>query len=121
MIESTDLEIIHENMIRELASDGIKILKVYVCMDHWETNSHRRKPNPGMFFEASAEFGLRLDKTVYIGDDSRDCKAAFNAGTRCVFLGTKEELSELQKNQWPQLVSEKFPSVPSIERLVTTV
>jgi D-glycero-D-manno-heptose 1,7-bisphosphate phosphatase len=114
MVDPVDLEMIHENMVRELAADGIQILKVYVCPDHWETNSYRRKPNPGMFFEASSDFNLRLDETLYIGDDTRDCVAAANAGTRCVFIGDPAELLGLPEPQRPRLVANGFPSPAQI-------
>jgi D-glycero-D-manno-heptose 1,7-bisphosphate phosphatase len=118
MVDPVDLEMIHENMLRELAADGIQILKVYVCPDHWETNSYRRKPNPGMFFEASSDFNLRLDKTFYIGDDTRDCVAAANAGTKCVFIGDPVELASLPETQRPNLVTIGFPNPAQIKSIL---
>jgi len=115
MVDPVDVQKIHENMVRELAADGIQILGVYVCPDHWETNSYRRKPNPGMFFEASSDFNLRLDKTLYIGDDTRDCVAAANAGTQCVFIGDPLELSGLPETQRPGLVVNGFPNPAQIK------
>jgi D-glycero-D-manno-heptose 1,7-bisphosphate phosphatase len=86
MIDSIDLEIIHKNMIASLASEDIDVLKVYCCPDHWEANSFMRKPAPGMFFQAANEYLLRLDRCFYVGDDERDCQAAFNAGCAMVYL-----------------------------------
>lgn len=95
MVDPTDLDTIHTSMIKKFKQEGVTILKVYVCPDHWETQSFRRKPNPGMFFEASRDFNFRLDKTIYIGDDVRDCEAAYNAGTNCVYVGDPFELKNI--------------------------
>jgi D-glycero-D-manno-heptose 1,7-bisphosphate phosphatase len=87
MVDPEELRKIHENMVSELALDGVTILQVYTCTDHWETNSYRRKPNPGMFYEATSDFGFRLDRSLYVGDDLRDCLAAKNAGCDSVLIG----------------------------------
>ena len=118
MIDSSKLEEIHQNMVGTLKDDGVDILKVYVCPDHWETNSFRRKPNPGMFFEASQDFGLRLDRTIYIGDDTRDCEAAFHAGTRCVYVGDMAELDSLPDIQRPFQIFKKLAMPSEITKLV---
>ena len=97
----SDLERIHSNMIKQLASDGIEILKIYYSPHHWEENSFMRKPQPGMFFEASKEFRIRLDKTLYIGDDSRDCQAGYNAGCPSIFIGEADELKDLKDEEKP--------------------
>ena len=52
-----------------------------------KVKSFRRKPNPGMFFEVSQKYLLRLDETFYIGDDPRDCEAAKNASCRSILIG----------------------------------
>ena len=45
-----------------------------------------------MFYQASRKWLLRLDKTLYIGDDPKDMKAAQNAGSWGIFLGLKNKL-----------------------------
>ena len=42
-----------------------------------------------MFFEASSKHLFRLDKTFYIGDDLRDCEAAFNANCNGLIVSDK--------------------------------
>lgn len=120
MVDPVELASIHSKMVRAMAAEGIEILRVYVCPDHWETGSFRRKPNPGMFFEASYDFSLRLDETLYIGDDPRDCVAAANAGTKCVFIGDTAELAGLPETQKPNLVSKSFPNIHQIETVLAS-
>tara|TARA_Y100000991_G_scaffold212040_1_gene195466 strand:- start:80 stop:1333 length:1254 start_codon:yes stop_codon:yes gene_type:complete len=90
-IDPINLNQIHTRMIKYLNKLNIKILKIYVSTDHWQSNSFRRKPNPGMLFEASKEFLFRLDHTFFIGDDPRDCMAAVNAGCGSLFLTNKSK------------------------------
>ena len=86
MIRPVDLEEIHSKMIDSLAYEGIEVLNVYMCPDHWNDDTFMRKPSPGMFFQAAREFYLRMDHSLYIGDDERDCEAALNAGCGMIFI-----------------------------------
>ena len=85
-VDREKLSEIHEKMLEHLNHLNIKIIKIFVSTDHWKSNSFRRKPNPGMLFEASKEFLFRLDQTFFIGDDKRDCLAAYNAGCGSLLL-----------------------------------
>jgi D-glycero-D-manno-heptose 1,7-bisphosphate phosphatase len=82
---------INRRMVGELASQGIDVLDVYVCPHHWDEGCTCRKPAPGLFFQASRQHLLRMDRTVYIGDDPRDCRAAFNAECECVLVGPERD------------------------------
>jgi len=101
MITPNDLEEIHRNMTKELADDGVTVLKVYVSPHHWEENSFMRKPSPGMFFQAARDFNLRMDRCLYIGDDERDCIAAANAGCGMLYLSNNEISSALNETPVP--------------------
>jgi D-glycero-D-manno-heptose 1,7-bisphosphate phosphatase len=109
-LNKNTLELIHSKMIEELEKDGIEIIDIYVCPHHWDEGCYCRKPNPGMLFQASNKHLLRLDKTVFIGDDLRDCQTAFKAGCHSIFIGKEEKLKKLSKDEYPifnsQLLSE---------------
>lgn len=87
LVDRQELDLIHRNMVQALARRGVEIVAVYVSPHHWNENSIMRKPEPGMFFQASGDLRFRLDRVLYIGDDIRDCQAAANAGCGMVFLG----------------------------------
>lgn len=109
---------VNEQMIRTLRRKGIRILDIYICPHHWEENCFCRKPNPGLFFQASRDWLFRLDKTYFIGDDPRDCQAAYNAGCKSIFLGEKTELAHLPPEEHPQLVFENLEEiVPYLDKL----
>jgi len=87
LVDKQELDLIHRNMVQTLARRGVEVVAVYVSPHHWNENSIMRKPEPGMFFQASGDLRFRLDRVLYIGDDIRDCQAAANAGCGMVFLG----------------------------------
>lgn len=90
MVSPIELEKIHRNMKIELKKLGVDIIDIYLCPHHWNDSCSCRKPNPGMFFKAAKDHCLRLDRTLYIGDDPRDFEAAMNAGTKCVIISEEK-------------------------------
>jgi len=111
MIEPNELSRIHSNLINECQKYGIEILKIYICPHHWDHKCDCRKPKAGMFYAASKDFNVRLDKTLFIGDDIRDCKAAYNAGSKSVFIGDDSELLSLPEKYKPIYSSNKLSNI----------
>tara|TARA_B100000965_G_C19601104_1_gene762723 strand:- start:2222 stop:3469 length:1248 start_codon:yes stop_codon:yes gene_type:complete len=101
MITEENLNEITQKMTKKLRDLGINILETYVCKHHWDDDCFCRKPEPGNFFLASENYQFRLDKSIYVGDDSRDCQAAFNAGCKSIFLGAPSELNKLTNQEMP--------------------
>jgi D-glycero-D-manno-heptose 1,7-bisphosphate phosphatase len=61
----------------------------YFCPDHPDKASNRRKPNPGMLFEAAQDLDLRLGDCFMIGDKESDIEAGLNAGVKAAIWITK--------------------------------
>lgn len=66
-------------MLSDLEEKGIRIEGVYYCPHHPEGRLEKytkickcRKPKTGLFYQAAAELGLDLDKSIAIGDKPRD-------------------------------------------------
>ncbi len=91
MLKSKTVDEINARMVFELREQGIDVSDVYICPHHWDEGCSCRKPNPGMFFRASRSHLLRMDRTVYVGDDPRDSRAAFNAECLSVLIGPERE------------------------------
>jgi len=89
-----DLNKINEFIRAEFLSLGLRLLEIYVCTDHWNSESEFRKPNPGMFLAAAIEHKFRLDHSIYVGDDIRDAVAAKNAGCKCVLVSPGELIED---------------------------
>jgi D-glycero-D-manno-heptose 1,7-bisphosphate phosphatase len=52
-----------------------------------------RKPAPGLFIAAEADFALDMENSIMIGDKASDLRAARDAGVRtCLLLGDAHEL-----------------------------
>jgi D-glycero-D-manno-heptose 1,7-bisphosphate phosphatase len=63
------------------------ISTTYFCPDHPEKESDRRKPAPGMLFEAAHDLDLSLGESFMIGDKESDVEAGLNAGVKaCVWI-----------------------------------
>ena len=114
-MNASELSRIHTNLLDLCQKSRIEILKIYVCPHHWDDSCDCRKPKAGMFYAASKDFLVRLDKTLYIGDDVRDCEAAYNAGMKSLFIGDDSQLSNLRDVQKPIYSSNKlFDILPNI-------
>ena len=57
-------------------NENISILDIYVCSHHRDENCCCRKPKPGMFYKASIEHHIRLDKSIFIGVHEKDIQEA---------------------------------------------
>ena len=59
-----------------------------------------------------------MDKTVFIGDDPRDCQAAYNAGCNSLYLGREEEVSSLSSFEFPQWIFNNLEeALPVLEKI----
>jgi len=111
---------IDRRMVEDLAGEGVTILRSYYCLHHWTEECSCRKPRPGLLLQASRDFLLPLPRTWYIGDDPRDCTAAWEAGCQAAYLGEFHELEPLPAEQRPQLLlhelSEMLELLPDSEK-----
>lgn len=64
-------------------SAGCPLTAIYHCP---ELEGARRKPAPGMFLEASADWEIDLPHSLSLGDKERDAAAAYAAGIRRNYL-----------------------------------
>ena len=80
LITREELDAIHEKLKQMLQSVGAHLDGLYVCTDHPNQPTHRRKPEPGMLLEALGEFSASPAETPMVGDALRDLQAACSAG-----------------------------------------
>ncbi|HEX9465288.1 MAG TPA: HAD-IIIA family hydrolase [Alphaproteobacteria bacterium] len=74
------LDRIHERLARELAAEGARVDALFICTDHPDQATRRRKPGPGMLEEALSRFHASPALTPMIGDNLRDLEAAAAVG-----------------------------------------
>jgi D-glycero-D-manno-heptose 1,7-bisphosphate phosphatase len=80
LCDKETVEHIHARLASQTAKLGGKIDAFFCCYDHPETPTSRRKPAPGMLFEALRQFHATPQHTPFIGDALRDLQAATAAG-----------------------------------------
>jgi D-glycero-D-manno-heptose 1,7-bisphosphate phosphatase len=85
-ISEADYRAVELEFARQLG-DGV-IDASYYCPDLPDTNSPRRKPAPGMIFEAQRDHRLDLARSYFIGDKTSDIECGRNAGVRTILVQT---------------------------------
>jgi D-glycero-D-manno-heptose 1,7-bisphosphate phosphatase len=58
----------------------------YFCADTPQSESERRKPNPGMLLEAARDLDIDLEQSYMVGDKPSDTQAGIRAGVRATIL-----------------------------------
>ena len=58
----------------------------YFCPDLPDSGSPRRKPEPGMIFEAQRDHQIDLARSFFVGDKAIDAECGRRAGVRTVLL-----------------------------------
>lgn len=81
-----DYRAVQKEFLRQLGEGFIDA--TYYCPDPPGTNSLRRKPAPGMIFEAQREHNLALARSYCIGDKASDVECGRNAGVKTILVQT---------------------------------
>jgi D-glycero-D-manno-heptose 1,7-bisphosphate phosphatase len=81
-----DYRAVEAEFVRQLG-DGL-LDGSYHCPDPPGTNSTRRKPAPGMIFEAQRDHHLDLARSWFVGDKASDIECGRKAGVRTILVQT---------------------------------
>ncbi len=109
--KEAELARIHENMTREIADAGGRIDAIYYCPDT-DNESPNRKPNPGMAWQAKADFPqIDFAGSLMVGNNLSDLIFGRNAGMKTAFLRTTlpeqvipEGLADIEAASLPDLL-----------------
>ena len=85
LITPAQYEAVNAELLRQL---GGGIDAIYFCADHPDSPSERRKPQPGMLYEAASELDIDLSSSWMIGDKPIDVECGRNAGCRTMLVRT---------------------------------
>jgi D-glycero-D-manno-heptose 1,7-bisphosphate phosphatase len=80
LVAPEEVDRIHAECERLAAAHGGHFDGFYVCPDPPDSATDRRKPKPGMLFEAARDHGYDLFRSYMIGDTQRDLAAGRAAG-----------------------------------------
>ena len=81
LILRSDVDAMHEFMMRELPVDVLK-----ACFHRRDDHCACRKPRPGMLLEAAGELGIDLTRSFMVGDRNSDVEAGRAAGCATVLI-----------------------------------
>tara|TARA_Y100000992_G_C21270979_1_gene496818 strand:+ start:2095 stop:2655 length:561 start_codon:yes stop_codon:yes gene_type:complete len=101
IIRYEDLTQIHNKFVSSCLEHGGKIFLTYYCYDHPDSNSNKRKPQPGMYLDIADRLGINLSDVFAVGDSPKDMIAALSSG--CKPLGVKTGNGSEIKNQMPEV------------------
>ncbi len=85
-ITEAQYEAVQEELMRQLGAGAIDA--VYFCPDPPGIPSSRRKPAPGMVWEAGEAYDIDLPHSYFIGDKDTDIECGQRAGTRTILVLT---------------------------------
>ncbi len=94
LMTEQDLADVHAYMCSLLAEHGFAPDAIEYCPDLDGTNSTRRKPAPGMLFDASQHLDIDLSSSWMIGDSITDAQAGKKAGTTTILIGDYSDVPE---------------------------
>ena len=80
LFDVVSLNAMHAKMHKLLALQGGRIDAVFYCPHTAEDNCRCRKPQPGLFEQIGARFGMPLKGVPAVGDSLRDVLAGAAAG-----------------------------------------
>jgi D-glycero-D-manno-heptose 1,7-bisphosphate phosphatase len=86
LISFTQLASIHDSINGQIGEVGGIPLEFFTCVHLVEDNCECRKPKPGLLINAMNSFGVKPDRTVFIGDQDSDKMAAESAAVDFFFL-----------------------------------
>jgi D-glycero-D-manno-heptose 1,7-bisphosphate phosphatase len=80
------LELIHDQMRSHLARQGARLDAIYYC-PHDQGECHCRKPDIGLFEQATKDFPqVTADNSAVIGDSISDIEAGRRLGMKTIFI-----------------------------------
>lgn len=118
VMSQADVDAIHEEMLREVERAGLQLTDVIVCTAADDADP-RRKPNPGMLFEAAKRHQLDLSRSWMIGDNPKDIEAGRRAGCRTILVSTEEppvsaDFQVQHLNELPALLNRILPDASRV-------
>lgn len=81
-----EYRVVEREVERQLGNGAVDA--TYFCADLPDSASARRKPEPGMIWEAQREHNLDLRRSFFIGDKATDIDCGKNAGLRTILVET---------------------------------
>lgn len=86
-----ELQLIHNKMEADLASEGAAVDAIYYCPHLPSRNCSCRKPSNGLLLKASRDFNIDFKKSFMVGDMPMDINAGNSMGCKTVLLSNSQD------------------------------
>ncbi|HVU45323.1 MAG TPA: HAD family hydrolase [Terracidiphilus sp.] len=94
-----DVKMLHAEFQKQLAAHGAYIDRFYVC-PHDNDECNCRKPLPGLFEQARADFPeIDVSTSVMIGDSRVDMQFGKRLGMRTILIESSEDIRKLDDSE----------------------
>ena len=113
LIKESKLIEINRYIYKSFTENNLNLLNIYFCIDHPEKSTVRRKPDVGMFLEASNDFNIKLSDCLMIGDALSDILPAIKLGMDSMFVlsgGGGDSIQSFYKDFKPNYIVENLLS-----------
>jgi histidinol-phosphate phosphatase family protein len=94
LLSSGQLKLIHDFLIRELATFGCFIDGIFYCVHRPDENCYCRKPKIKMFLDAARRHNIDLSQSWVIGDSDTDVEPGKKIGCKTIKVETNESLEK---------------------------
>ena len=112
LYSSADVEAIHVKLQLALAESGAHVDGFYFC-PHDKRQCNCRKPGPGLFEQAKADFPeITPETSVIIGDSLSDIEFGHHLGMRTIFIEGNREHQKPGAAKAAELADRSFPTLP---------
>jgi len=106
------VEMIHAQLQQQLAESGAWIDKFYFC-PHDKHECNCRKPRPGLFEQAQADFPeIEPSTSIIFGDSLSDIEFGKNLGLHTVFIGGNPEQQKIGAPTAEMIADSTYSSFP---------
>ena len=112
LYSAADVEQIHKQLQLTLAESGAHVDGFYFC-PHDKRQCDCRKPGPGLYEQAKADFpGITPETSVIIGDSLSDIEFGHNLGLKTIFIEGNREHQKPGASRAAELAELVFPALP---------
>ncbi len=94
LITTAQARSVHDEVIRSLAEEGVRLDGCYYCPHGPDDRCTCRKPAAGLLLRAAADLGIDLASSYMIGDEIRDAQAGHAVGCTSILLAADGRRSE---------------------------
>ena len=130
MCSLKDLKLIHNKLECLLGEEGAYLDDIYYCPHHpdkgypeenvsYKIDCNCRKPKPGLLYKAMNEHNIDLEKSIFIGDTTRDVKTAKELNIKSILLKTgyagKDETYDVEPDFTSKTLSDALDIVFRID------